>query len=144
MYIEDKSAGLTGPSHIGRVRFSKTGATLYYAGRSFQSLKGVGFKANYFDIDTGDEFWISGPRLDGAEGLYGRITQPGDVDADVADAYWRDVRGVKAPTYAKGAPTSGTAEGEGEATASISALSTAGRQHARIARTLRRRMSGAD
>jgi len=28
MYIEDKSRDLTGPCRIGRVRFSKTGATL--------------------------------------------------------------------------------------------------------------------
>jgi hypothetical protein len=39
MYIEPKAGGLTGPGRIGRVTFSKTGATLYYRGRSFQSLK---------------------------------------------------------------------------------------------------------
>ena len=71
MYIEDKSTGLTGPARIGRVSFSKTGRTLYYRGRSFQSLKGAGFKANYYDIETGEEFWISGPRKDGGDRLYG-------------------------------------------------------------------------
>ena len=30
MYIEYKGSGLTGPARIGRVRFSKTGQTLYY------------------------------------------------------------------------------------------------------------------
>jgi hypothetical protein len=75
------------------VRFSKTGATLSYAGRSFQSLKGQGFKANYFDLETGGQFWISGPRHDGTDGLHGRITGPDDVDEDVADEYWRDIRG---------------------------------------------------
>jgi hypothetical protein len=94
MYIEDKSGGLTGPCRIGRVLFSKTGATLKYGNRTFQSLKGAGFKANYVDIDSGDRFWISGPRRDGADGLYGRVTQPEDVDADVAREYWRDVRGA--------------------------------------------------
>lgn len=44
MYIENKAEGLTGPARIGRVTFSKTGRTLYYKGRSFQSLKGEGFK----------------------------------------------------------------------------------------------------
>jgi len=96
MYIEDKSAGLTGPCRVGRVRFSKTGSTLYYGDRAFKSLTGSGFNANYFDQVTGDHFWISGPRRDGADGLYGRITQPEDVDADVADAYWRDIRGIDA------------------------------------------------
>ncbi len=93
MYIEDKSGGLVGACRIGRVRFSKTGATLYYAGRAFQRTKS-GFKANYFDVATGQRFWISGPRRDGADGLYGRVTEPTDVDADVAEAYWRDIRGL--------------------------------------------------
>jgi hypothetical protein len=44
MYIEDKSGGLIGPARIGRVTFSKTGRTIYYRGRSFQSLKGLGLK----------------------------------------------------------------------------------------------------
>lgn len=94
MYIEDKSAGLVGPCRIGRVTFSKTGATLRYGGRSFQSLKGHGFKANYFDTETGQHFWISGPREDGADGLYGRVTAPEDVDADVAEEYWLKIRGL--------------------------------------------------
>ena len=93
MYIEDKSGDLVGPGRIGRVTFSKTRATLRYNGRLFQSLKGSGFKANYFDTETGQHFWVSGPRRDGADGLYGRITQPEDVDADVAEEYWRDIRG---------------------------------------------------
>lgn len=95
MYIENKSAGLTGPCRIGLVRFSKTGATLYYGDRGFKSLTGSGFKANYFDQVTGEHFWISGPRRDGADGLYGRITQAEDVDADVAEPYWRDIRGLR-------------------------------------------------
>src|SRR3954471_3115896 len=71
MYIEDKSAGLVGPARIGRVTFSKAGRTIYYRGRSFQSLKGDGFKSNYFDVNTGDRFWISGPKRDGSDSLYG-------------------------------------------------------------------------
>jgi len=104
MYIEDKSAGLTGPCRIGRVQFSKTGATLHYGDRGFKSLTGSGFKANYFDQATGEEFWISGPRRDGADGLYGRVTQPEDVDDDVAEAYWKDIRGLKSTPIARKDP----------------------------------------
>ena len=50
MYIESKAGELTGPARIGRITFSKTGATLYYKGQAFQSLKGSGFKSNYRDI----------------------------------------------------------------------------------------------
>ena len=97
MYIEDKSSGLSAAGRIGRVTYSKTGVTLRYAGRTFQSLKGAGFKANFYDVETGAHFWISGPRRDGADGLYGRITQPSDVDADVADDYWRNIRRTPPP-----------------------------------------------
>lgn len=40
-------------------------------GEKFKSLKGMGFKSNYYDVDTGDEFWISGPRKDKNDRLYG-------------------------------------------------------------------------
>lgn len=97
MYIEDKSQGLNGPARIGRVAFSKTGKSIYYAGRTFQSLEGMGFKANYFDVDTREHFWISGPRKDGADRLYPGSGGAVEIDADVAEEYWRDIRGRAAP-----------------------------------------------
>ena len=140
MYIEDKSGGLEGPSRIGRVTFSKTGATLTYAGRSFQSLKGVGFKANYVDIDTGDHFWISGPRRDGADGLYGRITQSSDVDADVANEYWRGIRGLEQP-----AQDSSVAAQLIPADARKRVAPTPhGRKHLRVAKIVSRRSASED
>jgi hypothetical protein len=92
MYIESKGEGLTGPARIGRVTFSKTGSTIYYGGRSFQSLKGRGFKSNYYDVESGEHYWISGPRKDGADRLY-RESTPVEIDEDVRDEYWRDIRG---------------------------------------------------
>jgi hypothetical protein len=91
MYIEAKSGGLTVPARIGRLTASKTGATLYYQGKSFQSLKGTGFKSNYFDVETGDHYWISGPRRDGRDALYPTNIQLG-IDADVAHEYWTKIR----------------------------------------------------
>lgn len=92
MYIEYKGAGLNGPARIGRVTYSKRGHTLYYGGKAFQSLKGSGFKSNYFDIDSGEEYWISGPRRDGNDRLYaGNL--PVEIDEDVREEYWRDIRG---------------------------------------------------
>jgi len=63
MYIELKAGGLTGPARIGRVTFSKSGATVCYQGKAFQSLRGSGFKSNYFDVETGDHYWIVVMRL---------------------------------------------------------------------------------
>lgn len=92
MFIEDKSSGLEGEARIGRVFFSKTGKTLYYNGRRFQSLKGIGFKANYVDIDNGDEFWISGPKKDRNDRLYGG--QLGvEIDEDVKEEYFKIIYG---------------------------------------------------
>lgn len=96
MCIESKAGGLTGPARIGRVTFSKTGATLYYRGRAFQSLNGRGFKSNYFDVETGDYYWISGPRKDGKDRLYATHVAP-EIDPDVCDEYWLAVRGLPVP-----------------------------------------------
>jgi hypothetical protein len=70
MYIELKADGVRGPARIGRVEFSKTGKTLYYSGRKLAPLNGRGFKANYFDSETLEEFWISGPKANGTDSLY--------------------------------------------------------------------------
>ena len=96
MYIEAKSGGLTGPARIGRVTFSKTGATLYYLGRAFQSMKDNGFKSNWFDVETGDPCWISGPHKDGRDALYATHFSP-EVDADVHVEYWSTIRGLSVP-----------------------------------------------
>lgn len=96
MYIESKAGGLTGPARIGRVTFSKTGATVYYLGRAFQTLKGSGFKSNYFDVETGAHYWISGPRKDGKDSLYATHVAP-EVDLDVREEYWSEIRGLPVP-----------------------------------------------
>jgi len=92
MYVERKEEGLSGPARIGRVSFSKTGATLYYGGRSFRSLRGHGFKANFFEVETGDHYWITGCRKDGTDRLYGEHKAI-DIDDNVRDEYWSDIRG---------------------------------------------------
>ena len=100
MYIESKAGGLVGPARIGRVTFSRTGATLYYAGKSFQSLKGNGFKSNYFDAETGELYWISGPKRNGHDSLYATNVAP-EVDEDVWEEYWSKIRGLPVPVKPK-------------------------------------------
>ena len=84
--MEDKSNGLEGPARIGRVYFSNSRKTLYYQGLVFQSLKGSGFKANYFDVENGDHFWISGPKKDRNDRLSGGRKDV-EIDADIASEY---------------------------------------------------------
>lgn len=92
MYIEYKGNGLTGPARIGRVTYSKSGRTISYGGKQFQSLKGAGLKSNYFEVETGEPYWISGPRKDGSDRLYGE-SAPVEIDEDVREEYWREIRG---------------------------------------------------
>jgi hypothetical protein len=83
--------GLHGSARIGRVTFSRTGATLHYRDKSFQSLKGSGFKANYYCVETGEQYWISGPRRDGTDRLY-KSDWPVEIDEDVREEYWTEIR----------------------------------------------------
>jgi hypothetical protein len=91
MYIECKDNTLDGAARIGRVTFTRTGATLRYKDMEFQSLKGNGFKSNYFEVESGKEYWISGPRRDGQDRLYG-YGLPVEIDEDVRAEYWTEIR----------------------------------------------------
>ncbi|MET3874209.1 hypothetical protein [Puniceicoccus vermicola] len=91
MYIERKAGELIGEARIGRVTFSKSGKSIYYSGKQFKSLKGSGFKSNYFEIESGDDYWISGPKKDGADRLYGERL-PIDIDEEVREEYWTRIR----------------------------------------------------
>jgi hypothetical protein len=97
MYVESKADGLQGPARIGRVYFSKSGKTLYYRGLRFQSLKGNGFKANYFETSSGDHYWISGPRKDRDDRLYGGCRGV-QIDEDVQIEYAAYLRGIQPPS----------------------------------------------
>ena len=94
MYIELKQDDHNdkGPARIGRVTFSKTGRTIYYRGKAFRSLKGSGICANYFDVETGEEYWISGPTKNGEDSHWagsGKV----ELDEDVREEYLKNIRG---------------------------------------------------
>ena len=53
VYVELKSGySDNGPAWTGIAGASKTGATVYFNGGAFKSLKGSSFGANFFDINT--------------------------------------------------------------------------------------------
>jgi hypothetical protein len=89
MYIE-RGGGLCRGGRIGRVRMSKTGRTLYYGATVLQSLNGSGYKTSHFDVETGEEYWVSRPRKDGNDPLYPDVVE---IDADAREEYWCDLRG---------------------------------------------------
>ena len=89
MYVEYKGGGLEGPGRIARVTFSKSGRSVYYRDRRLQSLNGAGYKANYFDVETAERYWVSGCKRNGEDRLYGGVVE---IDDDVREEYWVGIR----------------------------------------------------
>lgn len=67
MYIENKSFGHSGPAWIGFVEFSKSGQTVYFNDKALKKLKTPGISGNHFDIETGEEYWVSGVKKNGQD-----------------------------------------------------------------------------
>lgn len=87
MYVELKSGyNDDGPAWIGRVFFSKTGQTVYFRGKTFQRIHGGGIGANYLDVETREEYWISGVKKN-HEDRHWAGGGPVEIDLDVRDEY---------------------------------------------------------
>jgi len=65
-YIELKTGyNDNGPAWIGKVKLSKSGQTIYFNDKAFKKCRGT--YANYYDIETNDEYWISNVKKDGTD-----------------------------------------------------------------------------
>jgi len=100
MYVQLKTGYDTdaGPSWIGWVRFTKTWRTAFFQGRTLRRVTGTAyadFDANFYDADTDEKFWISGPKRDRTDGRYGR--QQPDVEEDARAAYEAFLSGAPLP-----------------------------------------------
>jgi hypothetical protein len=87
MYIEYKGESLAGAGRIGWVELSKAKRSYRYNGKVLQ--KCVGYKYNCFDVETGEHYWVSGPKRDGSDRLYGGIVE---IDDDAKEEYWTSIR----------------------------------------------------
>jgi hypothetical protein len=89
MYVENKSGEIDGaPGRIGWVTFSHSGLTVYYRGRTLKRLKGGGISGNHFDVETNDEYWISGIKKNGQDAHWASKIKV-VVDEDAIDEYNR-------------------------------------------------------
>ncbi|MEP6925153.1 MAG: 1-deoxy-D-xylulose-5-phosphate synthase [Pyrinomonadaceae bacterium] len=90
MWIEYKGADeIVGSARIGRVTIKNRGKSLEYKDQKFSSLNGQGFKSNYFDLETHENYWISGCHKDGRDALYSTTVE---IDEDIREEYWTETR----------------------------------------------------
>lgn len=101
MYVQLKTAHDTdqGPARIARVRFSKSWQTAYVHGRILRRRSGLA-DANFSDVDTDEEFWISGPKRDRTDARYGNNRV--HIDDDAKDAYQAFLAGAPLPGRTSG------------------------------------------
>jgi hypothetical protein len=90
MYIENKSESLSGDARIGKITFSKTMRSMFYNGKEFSKIKS-GYKHNCIEVESGEEYWISGCKKDGSDRLYGERV-PVYIDEDIREEYWITIR----------------------------------------------------
>lgn len=91
MYMENKTqGGDSGPARIGRVQFSRSGRSILYRGKRFERIKGGGIGSNYVDVETGDEYWISGVKKN-REDRHWAGSGPVEIDDDAREEYEREV-----------------------------------------------------
>lgn len=87
-----------GTSWIGWVDFNRSWKTARFQGRKLR--RGQGFDSNFVDVQTGEEFWVSGPKRDRSDARYGPRTTV--VEDDAREAYEDFLRGAPLPGRERG------------------------------------------
>lgn len=66
VYVELKSGyEHNGPAWIGYGTYNRTGNTLYFNGLILRKANLI--SGNFYDIETNDEYWVSGVKKDGTD-----------------------------------------------------------------------------
>jgi hypothetical protein len=67
-YIELKTGySDNGPAWIARVKLSQSGRTIYFGRKALKRAKGGGISGNHYDLETGEEYWVSGVKRRGLD-----------------------------------------------------------------------------
>lgn len=95
VYVELKSdQDDRGPAWIGRAVLSKSGRTVYFNGLALKRTAGGGVSGNHVCTETGDEYWVSGPKQDGSDRHWAGSGSV-KIDERVVDEYLA-LRGLEA------------------------------------------------
>ena len=87
MYVELKTGYADkGPAFISRLTFSKSGKSVYFHGKELRRSRGRAIQGNYFDIETGEEYWVSGVKKDGRDRHWAGSGQV-QIDEDAREEY---------------------------------------------------------
>ena len=89
MYIERKDGELDGPGRIGWVELTRSRRAYRYQGKLLHKV--VGYKFNCVEDGTGEEYWVSGPKKNGEDKLYGGVVH---IDEDAREEYWLKIRAL--------------------------------------------------
>jgi hypothetical protein len=87
-----------GPSWICWVDFNKSWNTARFLGKELRRFQS--FDANFYDVDTREDYWLSGPKRDRTDLRYG----PGSpsIDEDAREAYDAFLSGAPLPGREQG------------------------------------------
>ena len=85
IYVELKSGySHNGPAWIGRARYSKSGRTLFFDNKALQVGRGI--QGNYFDLESGEEYWVSGVKKN-QQDRHRFGSGPVNIDKEVVEEY---------------------------------------------------------
>jgi hypothetical protein len=100
MFVQQKTGHDTdsGPCWIGWVEFKRSWKTARFHGRQLQRAQGI--DANFFDVNTKEWFWLSGPKRDQTDARY-RNSNP-MVEDDAKSAYASFLAGEALPGRERG------------------------------------------
>jgi len=96
MYIENKDGYIDDyAAHIGWVRFSQSGKSVYYQDKLITRIKGGGISGNHLDETTKEEYWVSGIKKRGSNTHWAEPTKV-KIDDDAREEYERIIGSYKA------------------------------------------------
>ncbi len=60
---------------------------MYYRGRSLKKATGGGIRGNFFDTETGEEYWVSGVKKRGSNTHWAESNIAVEIDPDALEEY---------------------------------------------------------
>ncbi len=89
-----------GEAIIAKVSYSKTGQTIYFNNKTLKKSKGPVTRGNYIDIESKEEYWVSGVKQRGsnrhwAANGYNKVI----VQKDAKEAFLSTVKGMLPMNY---------------------------------------------